>query len=78
VTCKCRCGHGCELLIIEASMNDAEREPRIAERGKPLYDDMSGVNEQIGWSCRPESFAIGGCGFPPLPVSLRSLRVSLA
>ena len=49
VACKCRCGRCCEFLIIEVSMRDGEREPLIAERAKPLYDDMSGVKEQIGW-----------------------------
>jgi Fe-S-cluster containining protein len=49
VTCRCRCGRCCESLIIEASLLDGEREPLIAKRAKPLYDDMTGVKEQIGW-----------------------------
>ena len=48
--CDCRCGRCCEVMIVEASFRDAEREPRIAETGSPLCDDMrTGVKEQIGW-----------------------------
>ena len=48
--CDCRCGKCCETAIVEASFRDAEREPRIAETGMPLMDDMrTGVKEQIGW-----------------------------
>ena len=33
-----------------SSFRDAEREPRIAESGVPLMDDMrTGVKEQVGW-----------------------------
>ena len=49
IRCECRCGNCCERMIIEASLRDAEREPRIAERGRPIYDDMWGPKEQIGW-----------------------------
>ncbi|MSR60789.1 MAG: YkgJ family cysteine cluster protein [Planctomycetaceae bacterium] len=31
VSCTCRCGDCCEQLIIEVSLRDAEREPRIRE-----------------------------------------------
>ena len=49
-SCTCRCGKCCETAIVEASFRDAEREPRIAESGMPLMDDMrTGVKEQIGW-----------------------------
>ena len=34
--CRCRCGHCCESLIIEATAFDARREPRIRERGQPI------------------------------------------
>ena len=30
VTSECRCGHCCERLILEATLRDGEREPRIA------------------------------------------------
>jgi Fe-S-cluster containining protein len=49
VNCKCRCGRCCEILIIDVSLHDAEREPLIQKLAAPLYDDMSGVKEQIGW-----------------------------
>jgi len=39
VDCQCRCGNCCELLLIEASLRDAEREPRIVELGSPIWDD---------------------------------------
>jgi Fe-S-cluster containining protein len=32
----CRCGECCRM-IIEADLDDAGREPRIAERGSPIY-----------------------------------------
>lgn len=31
VHCECRCGHCCEAMILEASLRDGEREPRIKE-----------------------------------------------
>jgi len=33
----CRCGDCCRHLIIEAELEDAEREPKIKERGDPIY-----------------------------------------
>jgi Fe-S-cluster containining protein len=33
----CRCGLCCRRLLIEVGLADAEREPRIKERGSPLY-----------------------------------------
>ena len=49
-SCACKCGRCCEVAIVEASFRDAEREPRIAETGTPLMDDMrTGVKEQVGW-----------------------------
>lgn len=50
-TCSdCRCGKCCESLLIEASLRDAAREPRIQECG-PLYDDNlgQGPRELIGY-----------------------------
>ena len=49
VNCECRCGKCCEQLIIEVSLRDGEREPLIRERARPIYDDMFGPREQIGW-----------------------------
>jgi len=34
---ECRCGECCRHLIIEARLEDAEREPRIKTRGSPVY-----------------------------------------
>lgn len=39
VVCQCRCGKCCESLLIEVSLRDAEREPRIKELGRPLWDN---------------------------------------
>ena len=49
VSGECRCGNCCENLIIEVSLRDAQREPKIAERGSPIYDDMSGERVLIGY-----------------------------
>lgn len=38
VTCQCRCGNCCEKLLLEASLRDAVREPRIAAECKPFMD----------------------------------------
>jgi len=35
----CRCGECCRRLIIEVGLEDAEREPKIAEKGSPIYTD---------------------------------------
>lgn len=37
VTSVCRCGNCCRQLIIETCLQDAELEPRIKERGLPIY-----------------------------------------
>jgi Fe-S-cluster containining protein len=45
VHCDCRCGNCCEALILEVSLRDAEREPRIkSECGtlKGFTDDVEG------------------------------------
>lgn len=36
VKSNCRCGNCCERLILEASLRDAGREPRIAKECSPL------------------------------------------
>lgn len=38
VACDCQCGKCCEQLIIEVSLRDAEREPRIKQLCSPLWD----------------------------------------
>lgn len=38
VACECRCGKCCESLLIEVSLRDAEREPRIKELCGPIWD----------------------------------------
>ena len=44
----CRCGECCRHLIIEASVEDAEREPKIKERGDPIYlpAELTGTGEK--------------------------------
>jgi Fe-S-cluster containining protein len=37
VECVCRCAECCRKLLIEVLVEDAEREPRIKERGSPIY-----------------------------------------
>jgi len=37
VQSECRCGECCRHLIIEAGLEDAEREPRIKTRGSPVF-----------------------------------------
>jgi len=34
---ECRCGDCCRALIVDVSVEDAEREPKIKERGSPIY-----------------------------------------
>jgi Fe-S-cluster containining protein len=50
VTCECRCGNCCERLLIEVSVRDALREPRIKVCG-PIYDDNfgQGPKDLIGY-----------------------------
>ena len=52
VQSECRCGKCCRLLI-EAEVEDGEREPKIKEKCSPLYADprvtISGERELIGW-----------------------------
>jgi Fe-S-cluster containining protein len=35
----CRCAECCRRLIIEVDVKDAKREPKIAEKGSPIYTD---------------------------------------
>ena len=49
----CRCGECCRRLIIEVDLEDAKREPKIAELGSPTYQHPalteSGQRELIGY-----------------------------
>ena len=45
VRCECRCGRCCEEMILEASLRDGEREPRIKEL--PIIKGFS--EEPIGY-----------------------------
>jgi hypothetical protein len=49
----CRCAACCRALIIEACVEDAEREPRIREKGSPIYTPAplteSGQEELSGY-----------------------------
>jgi Fe-S-cluster containining protein len=53
VTSACRCGDCCRYLILEALVEDAVVEPRIAEKGGPIYQapelTASGQRELIGY-----------------------------
>lgn len=47
--CAHRCGRCCEELLIETSLRDAEREPRIEAECSPIISDFTGVRETIGY-----------------------------
>jgi Fe-S-cluster containining protein len=53
VKSSCRCGDCCRFLILEALVEDAIVEPRIAEKGSPLYlpEELTGTGtrELIGY-----------------------------
>ena len=49
VTNQCRCGKCCEHLLFDDTLRDVEREPRIAEVGRPIYDDNLGQGPR-NWS----------------------------
>lgn len=78
----CRCGLCCEQLIIEVSLRDSEREPKINEKGSPIFCDITGTNELIGWLLNsidglpPSSCFIGVSFFRPLGSS-STLRTSV-
>ena len=52
--CHHKCGCCCESLLIEVSLRDAEREPRI-KWCRAIYDDMSGERELIGYLINDQS-----------------------
>jgi len=43
VACDCRCGKCCESLLIETSLRDAEREPRIKQLCQPIWDNEADI-----------------------------------
>src|SRR5262249_51776121 len=47
--CQCRCGRCCESLIIEVTALDAQREPKIRERGSRIRDDEGLPEELADW-----------------------------
>ena len=49
VKCQCDCGNCCENLLIEASLRDAEREPRIAGCIPIIEDDIEGNRVLVGY-----------------------------
>ena len=56
VSSKCNCGACCQRLIIESTLRDAEREPRIAAECGPVrdFDDIIGysLNDKAnGYAC---------------------------
>jgi len=69
----CRCAECCKRLLIEVLPQDAEREPKIAERGSPIYEDprltASGQKELIGYllNSKEKGFA---CTFLDLQTNL--------
>src|SRR5262245_61473157 len=57
---ECRCGNCCRSLIIEVRLEDALREPRIAELASPIYapKELTGGEEVL------EGFLLNGPGGP--------------
>lgn len=47
--CECRCGRCCELLLIETTLRDGEREPRIPAGCSPIYGGIGEERILIGW-----------------------------
>jgi hypothetical protein len=49
----CRCGNCCRRLLIQVTLEDAKREPKIRERGSPIYTaaemTVSGRKELEGY-----------------------------
>lgn len=66
VKTQCRCGDCCRHLILEAVAEDALVEPRIAEKGDPIYQHpeltASGTRELIGYLLNSEENG-GACAF---------------
>ena len=47
--CECRCGRCCESLLIETTLRDGEREPRIPAECGPIYGGIGDERILIGW-----------------------------
>lgn len=48
-SCHVQGGRCCQELIIEVSLCDAKREPRIEAECSPIDSDVAGVRERIGY-----------------------------
>jgi Fe-S-cluster containining protein len=63
----CRCAECCRRLLIEVDLQDAEREPKIKERGSPIYTPgeltSSGNRELSGYLLNKFTDAGHGCTF---------------
>lgn len=44
----CRCAECCRRLIIEVDLEDAEREPKVREKGSPIYTpgELTGTGQR--------------------------------
>ena len=63
----CRCADCCRHLIIEVDLDDAEREPKIKEQGKPIYAPgemtKSGNRELMGYMLNKVTDTSNACTF---------------
>jgi Fe-S-cluster containining protein len=70
----CRCGECCRRLIIEVGLDDAKREPKIAEKGSPIYLDArltaSGKEELEGYLLNATTGNDHACVFLDQPSNL--------
>src|SRR5262249_10587658 len=73
VLSECRCGNCCRSLIIEVGLEDALREPRIAELASPIYapKELTGGEEVL------EGFLLNGLGGPCVFLDLASNRCTI-
>jgi Fe-S-cluster containining protein len=66
VTSDCRCGECCRHLILEALVEDAVIEPKVAEKGSPIYLPAeltgTGTRELIGYLLNATENG-GACAF---------------
>jgi hypothetical protein len=50
VNCSCRCGACCNgRLLIEVTLRDAEREPRITQEAGHVYEGFTGTRQMVGY-----------------------------
>jgi Fe-S-cluster containining protein len=70
----CRCAECCRQLIIEVGVEDAKREPKIAEKGSPIYTDpqltASGEKELEGYLLNATTGQDNACVFLDQPSNL--------